>query len=425
MKLKISLIVIVAALVTMGLSGAAFAFHNGGVAACESCHTMHNSKDGAVMSKSTDTTIGRTNNLVIGQAGDWLLQGTDQSSTCLNCHGANKVSASSYTILSLAQAIPTQRTPGGDFAWVLKKGAKKGHNVVAIDYGLVADSGAAPGGTYPAANLHCSSCHDPHGKYRKLADGTFATTGAVIAGSGSYGDDPVGTEAVGAYRLLGGNLYIPKSMVGVAGAVTFDEDPMSAAAPSSYNNWNLATGETNTETIVNYGDGTVGMWCKQCHPKMHETAGTAVNVHPNDVNLGDLATIYNGYKGSAGIAGTTGNLQGFTSLIPVAYDNIKTNSQLKNHFVQNGNISTNDRVMCLSCHRAHASGFDYMLRFPIAEVMTVDNGGVSSYMTGTDPAVSTVSGLSAAELQAALYDRPATHFPVEQRTLCNKCHAKD
>ena len=79
-------------------------------------------------------------------------------------------------------------TPGGDFAWLKKtmnvtirgttaldgnRGERHGHNIVAADFGYVADAvlTAAPGGTYPAANLACSSCHDPHGRYRRFADG--------------------------------------------------------------------------------------------------------------------------------------------------------------------------------------------------------------------------------------------------------------
>jgi hypothetical protein len=37
-----------------------------------------------------------------------------------------------------------------------------------------------------------------------------------------------------------------------------------------------------------------------------------------------------------------------------------------------------------------------MLRFPIVEVMTGDQGGLSSYQTGTDPAKSAVTGLTPA-----------------------------
>jgi hypothetical protein len=32
---------------------------------------------------------------------------------------------------------------------------------------------------------------------------------------------------------------------------------------------------------------------------------------------------------------------------------------------------------------------------------------------------------TAAEIQAAYYDRPATKFATYQRVYCNKCHAKD
>jgi hypothetical protein len=419
MKLKISLIVVVAALVTLGMSGAAFAFHNGGVAACESCHTMHNSKDGKVMSRVTNTVV--TNNLVVGQAGSYLLQGTDQSSTCLNCHGVNEPVGKSYHVLSLAQTIPTERTPGGDFAW-LKKGSKKGHSIVAVDYALTAETtkagNVAPGGSYPVGSLHCSSCHDPHGKFRKLSTGGFATSGEPIASSGSYGADPTSGEAVGSYRLLGGKTYLPKSIGNPA--LAFDEDPISAAAPATYN----AT-EGTTEIVVNYGDSSAGMWCQQCHPKMH-MSGSAQNVHPNDQAIGStIAGIYNAYVKTGDMTGGGGTKGGYTSLVPVAYDNITTNSALAGHFTTGANVTGSDRVMCLSCHRAHASGFDYMLRFPIVEVMTGDQGGLSSYQTGTDPAKSAVTGLTPAEMQAALYDRPATNFAIAQRTLCNKCHAKD
>jgi hypothetical protein len=422
MKLKIGLVIVIAALVTFGLSGVSYAFHNGGVAACESCHTMHNSKGGIVMSKSTSTTGQTAPNLVVGQAGPYLLQGSDQSSTCLNCHGSNSTSAGSYKVLSYNVSVPVQRTPGGDFGW-LRKSSTKGHSIVALDYGFSAETkkagNVAPGGAYPVGSLHCSSCHDPHGKFRKLSSGSWGTTGEPIASSGSYGADPTTGEAVGAYRLLGGSGYKPASIAN--GALAFTQNPISAAAPNPYNQ-----SESLTETVVTYGDSTVGMWCQQCHSKMH-MSGTAQNVHPNDQAVGStISGIYNNYISSGHMEG--GAAAGYTSLIPVAYDNITTNSQLAGHFTTGSQIAANDRVMCLSCHRAHASGFDYMLRFPIVEVMTIaDASGNPTYWAGgTKPATqSLVSGLTVEEMQAALYDRPASKFGPEQRTLCNKCHGKD
>jgi cytochrome c553 len=423
MKLKLSLILVIAALVTFGLSGDVFAFHNGGVAACESCHTMHNSANGKVMSRNTST-FPVPPTLQIGQAGPMLLQGTDQSSTCLNCHATFSATAGSYKVMSYGVTIPTQRTPGGDFGW-LRKSSTKGHSIVAADFALGVETkktgNVAPGGTYPVANLHCSSCHDPHGTYRRTSNtATFVQTGAPIAGSGSYGADGTATEAVGAYRLLAGSGYKPKS---AAGAPALTANPMIAATSNPYN-----ASEATTEVIVNYGDGTVGQWCGQCHAKMHEgIPGGGVVVHPNDEGLtGGVDAIYNSYVGSGNMGGGAGS--GYTSLIPVAYDNIVSNASLSGHFSTGATVDAGDRVMCLSCHRAHASGFDYMLRFPIVEVMTIDDGsGNPTYWKGGTNAatVSLVSGLTVDEMTAALYDRPASKWPVEQRTLCNKCHGKD
>jgi hypothetical protein len=83
-----------------------------------------------------------------------------------------------------------------------------------------------------------------------------------------------------------------------------------------------------------------------------------------------------------------------------------------------------NNVMCLSCHRAHASGFESMLRFwYLNEFMTVgDAAGVAAY-DGTNGAIS--GGFSAAQQQRAYYERPASYFGPAARVQCNKCHAKD
>ena len=75
--------------------------------------------------------------------------------------------------------------------------------------------------------------------------------------------------------------------------------------------------------------------------------------------------------------------------------------------------------MCLSCHRAHATGFDSMLRYDISsEFMTAaDSAGVAKY----DGAFADVNAWKT----AAYNDKPATKWGVNQRVLCNKCHAKD
>ena len=71
----------------------------------------------------------------------------------------------------------------------VEDGATHGHNIVAVDKGYVADpvnTTAPGGGTFPAAQLACTSCHNPHGQQRRLSDGTIASTGAPITGYKVY-----------------------------------------------------------------------------------------------------------------------------------------------------------------------------------------------------------------------------------------------
>jgi hypothetical protein len=78
--------------------------------------------------------------------------------------------------------------------------------------------------------------------------------------------------------------------------------------------------------------------------------------------------------------------------------------------------------MCLSCHRAHASGWPEALRWNMEGEFMIYQG----LYPGTDNAANSYArGRLALETQAAYYDRPVTAFATYQRVLCNKCHAKD
>jgi len=424
--LRLSLMVLTATMLALGLSGMAYAFHSGGVAECEGCHSMHTPKAG----------------------GSFLLVGTDQSSTCLSCHEhAGDTGPSSYHVgtaqADLGPSIPPkQRTPGGDFGWLRKTytytasgstytedGATHGHNIVAVDNGYVVDptKATAPGGTFPSNQLACTSCHDPHGQFRRLQSGTIAKTGAPIKASGSYGgtstaNEPDAANAVGVYRLLAGSGY-------TKGGVTFNGVP-AAKVPSTYNQTE-ATNQVRVAYGVSAASGHVtwSNWCATCHPAMHTTGGNIV--HPVDQNLGsEVATAYGLYVKSGDMAGTAAT--SFLSLVPFATNSssyttlaglaVNNNSQL-------GGPATNDQVICLSCHRAHASGMVEALRFDNGyEFMTVN----SNYLGSDNPSMMTSSraplqhrGRTMAEWQAAYYDRPATRWATYQRVLCNKCHAKD
>jgi len=194
-------------LVSTTNSDTAETFHSGGGGDCIGCHFLHR-PDGVSAGASNDNSIS--------------LMALDPGSTCLKCHlNVGEKRPNSYLVASADGDMPSgvppaQLSPGGDFGWVKKSyswgtgggdgggsspGERHGHNIVALDYGFVQDAGrsSAPGGSFPAAQLSCISCHDPHGKYRRLADGSIGKTGIPIPASGSYdtSPDPSGDRAVG------------------------------------------------------------------------------------------------------------------------------------------------------------------------------------------------------------------------------------
>lgn len=418
--LKTSVVVLAVAAIVFGLGGMAYAFHSGGVAECEGCHSMHNGQS----------------------TGGGLLVGSDASSTCLSCHEhAGATGPSQYYISTApgdmpAGIAPLQRTPGGDFGWLKKDytfavrgattnelGQSHGHNIIAVDKGYTVDTDnpTAPGGTFNSNNLACNSCHDQHSTWRRTdTNGTLVKPGlgiAVppIAASGSYNNsvDPIaGSTAVGVFRLLAGTGW-------VADGITFAVQPPQAVVNTTYNRSEAA----NTVRDA-YGKG-MGQWCATCHPDMH-TATTTKLVHPVSQNIG--ATIYANYNAYVKSGDLTGvQATSFNSLVP--YEENSTNyTTLKaianaTAKAQPGPSANNAQVMCLSCHRAHASGWPEGLRWMYqAEFMTYN--GLYPGIDNAAP-VQFARGRTAAETQAAYYDRPITDFANYQRMLCNKCHAKD
>jgi predicted CXXCH cytochrome family protein len=422
---KVTLAVVASALL---LAAPAMALHDGGVARCEACHTMHNSLEGSTMPATGGGTLFA--------APKYLLQGGGtQSDACLVCHGAGSdisgyhVSTAGVTGGQTTVPAVLQLTPGGDFSWLKiatfgittqAAAGRRGHNVLATNTGYVADNKfltLSPGGTYPADNFQCSSCHDPHGKYRYIDEtGVAVTTGAPIAESGSYGGTdyvvPTAAKATGVYRLLGGAGYKPKSIAGPAfGAAV---QPPVALAPKTYNRT-----ENLTDTRVAYGNG-MSEWCANCHGELLENAyvsGEAAHTHPagNSATLGaDIALNYNNYVSSGITTGTVG-VVGYSSLVP--FEEAAGRAAIKDHAVNDGSVvtgpSATSNVSCLSCHRAHAGAFKSMLRYDPTSLMTTDTG---AYSTFADVNTATTT---------AYYGRPATKFGNFQRALCNKCHNKD
>jgi len=401
--IKVGLAIAVAVLVTVGLGAPAMAFHDGGVAHCDGCHTMHNSVDG--------------NPVVQGTVAN-LLRAPDAGSVCLDCHAGT----GSYHILS---TTGENYTPGGDFAWLGKtwnwtahgqpqssEGRNHGHNVIAEDFasaGMVADSikTQAPGGNYPASALTCISCHDPHGKK--------AIRNGPIAESGSYGataDSAAGTD-VGNYRLLGDTGYSPTGM----GSDSFVAAPIAVTFSPFGPGGNAETDSRHTD----YGSG-MSEWCATCH-KTFLSANNSTMKHPagNDEELGGLADNYNYYK-ATGEVNAGGQATAYLALVPFERGEGAT---LASDTTMGPNSAAN--VQCLSCHRAHASAFKNIGRWDFTVEFLADshpNGNGPPVDPATDPPEP--DGSTAEDKLNSYYGRViATDFNPYQRSLCNKCHLKD
>ncbi len=457
MKLKLWFIML-SVVCAIGLGGTAFAFHSGGVADCAGCHAMHNTPNQPVTGGAPGSATG----------GPMLLTGTDQSSTCLNCHASNATTPSSYHIMTWpfvggtnVASIPVNRTPGGDFSWLLlsftytshgsatsNPGGGHGHNIIAADYGMTNLSGytTAPGGTFVSANLYCNSCHDPHNKMRRDSTGAIqnmvgnTTATLPIIGSGSYPTSVTGTvgtqapganQAVGVYRILAG--YPTYTAAGAQ--IPYAGVPL-AIAPSTYNQT-----EATNQVRVAYGVGSGsnnqvawGTWCATCHTNFVNGSGN--HYHPVDANAvlssGNEQVNYNKYVSSGNMTGTSATA--YLSLAPfmTGSNTFATLAPLASNTPTSASTAgpgSSDQASCLSCHRAHASGWRDALRWnPEGEFITyVTSGGVATW-PGTDTTSGSpgyADGMLAAQVQAAYYDRPVTVFGAFQRSLCNKCHAQD
>lgn len=394
--MKKLMIIVTAMFFSLCLTGIAFAFHGGGVAHCDGCHSMH---------------AGNGNDN-FGVQGPSLTNGSDASSTCLNCHNGD----GRYHVNSDGGQNTNE---GGDFHWTAANGYVKvvrgtpiaidgdnfGHNMLAADFGLANDAtlAASPGGGFPAAGFGCTGCHDPHGQ----ANGGTIGGAAPISVSGSYGAVPAAGTQAGNYRIL-----YDSARVG------FSEDAPIARA-NSYDG-----------ASVQYGTGMSG-WCANCHLGFY-TNSSSGGMHPTDVSV---PATYNSYVATGDFTG--GVATAYDPLVPIERGAAITASS---DLADPTDIATagvgaagGAQVMCLTCHRAHASGFDNALRWAysdsefIAESWQEVTGHALEVLP--DPAIATPYYKHGVEVDVASFDPAATPFTngygEYQRSLCNKCHVQD
>ena len=349
----------------LGLSASSvLAFHDGGVAYCAGCHTMHNSQNGAVVDAAHPN----------GNA--YLLNAGNASDTCLRCHAG-------YGQFKTGEGFG----PGGDFYWVTRtftwpgryagttvssQGDSHGHNVIAPTKGIAQDATltTAPGGNFLSSRLACTSCHDPHGNEN--------------------------------FRLLYGNTLGPK-YDGTRYAFTADA-PL--AKGNSRNTYGTTNGnETNSKHTV-YKSG-MSEWCANCHTTLHDN-NTSNFVHVTRGLGSDVAANYNAYVSTDDlVSGSVAT--SYMGLVPFEAVNVDLTTADPTNYTQGP--TGNDQVMCLSCHRAHASPFSDSARWDMAATFLAD-----SHPKNTD------IGFIQSDVDRKYYSYT---FVQNQRSLCNKCHVKD
>jgi hypothetical protein len=169
---------------------------------------------------------------------------------------------------------------------------------------------------------------------------------------------------------------------------------------------------------VDYGSG-MSEWCANCHPDFLSANAAAPDlnqhVHPvgNDRKLVGPLNIDQNYI----MYVKTGDLSGqaATSYLQfVRFERGIDRTNINNlDPTSTQGPGANANVMCLSCHRAHASAFKYAGAW--------DFGAEFIPESHPDP---NDTGLGANDVANSYYGR-RDDFGSGQRSFCNKCHIKD
>ncbi|MBW2570105.1 MAG: cytochrome c3 family protein [Deltaproteobacteria bacterium] len=308
---------------------------------CSNCHTMHNSQGGSHM--IINTTIDGENSGTHGGGYPSLTRGS-----CVGCHTGENTSTSvtPYVYNTDSVTYGTDTLAGGNFKWVLDSDAK-GHNVSGIP-GMTGDGAlsVAPG-DFQSEGCAASSCHAT--LFNPVDSVTLDTgcEGCHLEPKHHAPQQVAGTaalEANGYFRFLKGH----DTGDGVHGI----EDSGWELNPSgmAHNEYlGSTTGTANTMTG----------YCIGCHGNFHvQKDGNANWIrHPSDAvipDTGEYAT-YTAYDPN----------------VPVARPSLTA--------VSDSVTPGTDMVMCLSCHRAHGSPNDDMLRWSYSGMVA---GGTGADGTG-------------------------------------------
>lgn len=288
---------------------------------CSDCHTMHNSENGKPVAKSA------AGNPIPNAYESLLKYG------CVGCHTSQTsgtiITAFGNTPIVNNTIEPIKPLAGGNFYYV-GLDSMNGHNIPPTPdpYLSTPPGGAFINGGYKG-QLRCSGTRGCHG-YNGGHGETPEDNGMRAMGGAHHGVDtpPLdGSTVAKSFRYLYG--------IKGKGDSRWEQDNLN----TSHNEYKGSTNRDSTDTM--------SYFCSECHGNFHDGAGIGTNSpwlrHPTDVLL-PLQTEYAQYT----IYNTT---------VPVARpdpDNVNDTTKV---------IPGQDIVMCLSCHRAHASPYYKALRW--------------------------------------------------------------
>jgi hypothetical protein len=326
---------------------------------CSNCHTMHNSQNGepvALLDDGSTTTTDPNPNLTI--------------STCIGCHNGGVSSAPNI----FGSSYLTDTTAGGTFAESVADADTKLHNVAdLVDAGMLPTIGAETTNTGGVPGNDSSA----------IDFTTAGVTGLNCAGAlGCHGDHTVST----------GTTNAEKSMAGIKGfhhaardaersskgyrflEVVSGNTPVEGKGSSD---WELSgVGDSNHNVYSANQTGSISDLCAQCHGVFHGTGNTGSSSpferHPTE-NI--IPSTWDGQaKGDVNVSYTNN---------PFAFDDADATFDGSNAtgLTTSGayDMGDNPRVACVSCHRAHGTPNEDLLRFAYS---TQNAGGGSSTSTG-------------------------------------------
>jgi hypothetical protein len=287
---------------------------------CSDCHTTHNSEDGLPVNYRLNATFDgfETNKYT-----NFYLLVSD----CIGCHTSDGGATIVNTVpIVFNTAAFSEPLAGGNFNYVRTDDAK-GHNVAGIKVLDINLGLSPPGGSDLASQLTCAGefgCHGSRSAGNDEYTGMYRThhkddTGGIT-----------GTSPGLSYRFLDGILG--------------NEDP-------DWEQDNVNTSHNEYKGSIASATDTVSYLCSVCHGNFHTWEGGAPEVgtaspwlrHPTDILL----------PGTDEYA----NYTSYSMLTPVARpdpDDVADTTVV---------YPGADIIMCLSCHRAHASPYDKLMRW--------------------------------------------------------------